>query len=104
MVPGDTCTLPQTCGPFETYDYGKLYIVGQDILPSEIDNNVVMPTTHTVRAICNLPPDTVDTTMRAWADAGDDDVVYLTDVQLAVLGFQSKSANSIPARASNTQV
>ncbi|MCH8241746.1 MAG: hypothetical protein IH897_03920 [Planctomycetes bacterium] len=98
LIPDDTCSQPQTCDSFETCDYGKLYVTGEDILPSEIDNRIVIPTTYTVRAICNFPTDTVDTTMRAWADADDNGVVNFADVLLAVLGFQGKYDNSIPAR------
>ncbi|MCH7924294.1 MAG: hypothetical protein IIC51_02035 [Planctomycetes bacterium] len=98
LIPDDTCSRPQTCGPFETCDYGKVYVVSKDILPSEIVNDILIPTTYTVRAICNLPTDTVDTTMRAWADADDNGVVNFVDVLLAILGFQGKYDNSIPAR------
>ena len=69
-----------------------------DILPSEIDKDIVIPTTYTVRAICNLPTDTVDTTMRVWADADDNGRVNIRDAQLAILAFQGSFLNDIPPR------
>ncbi|MCH7992839.1 MAG: hypothetical protein IIB57_00190 [Planctomycetes bacterium] len=98
LIPDDTCSQPQSCGPSETCDYGKLYVVAEDILPSEIVNDIFIPTTYTVRAICNFPTETVDTTMRAWADADDNHVVNFVDVILAVQAFQGDYFTSIPAR------
>ena len=101
-VPGNTCTLAQNCEPFETCKPGRLYVTGEDILPSELidvgGSPVFAPTRYEVAAFCHGSTSPTELTMWAWCDANGDDNVNFDDVQSAVLAFEGQWPPRIPPR------
>ncbi|UCC32119.1 MAG: hypothetical protein JSU86_07520, partial [Phycisphaerales bacterium] len=90
----DTCTIAQTCEDYETCIYGRVYVAGVDIIPSESTHT----TTYEVSAVCGAVAGPTAAVMPRWADADGNNVVNFADIQLGVLAFLWNFPIDIPPR------
>ena len=92
--PGDTCTVTQPCELAETCDFGKLFITGEDLVPSGIDDGV---SRYEVVAECGefiSPVGSAETCL--WCDVDCNGVVNFTDIQVTILAFEGDYSPGIP--------